>query len=436
MITVLFGIFGILVLLGIAWLFSDSKKTINWRIVGTGIGLQLIFAVFVILTPWGSVVFDAIGSFFVKIISFTFDGAAFVFGALASQETFGNAFPEGMRSEGVGFIFAFQVLPTIIFFSSLMSVMYHLGLMQKIVQGMAWVMAKAMRVSGAEAISVAANVFIGQTEAPLVVRPYVSPMTRSELLTLMIGGMATIAGGVLAAYISLLGGTDPAQQLYYAKHLLSASLMAAPATIVIAKILVPEREVSKTMGTVKVMVEKTASNIIEAAATGASDGLKLALNVGAMLLAFIALIFMFNWIFAGVFTDLLGLTIKGEPITLEILLGYLLSPIAWIIGVPWEDSVIVGSLIGQKVVLNEFIAYLNLSKLIPTGVLSEKAVIISTYALCGFANFSSIAIQIGGIGGIAPDRRADLAKFGLRAVLGGSLATFMTATIAGVLTSF
>ncbi len=436
MITVLFGIFGILVLLGIAWLFSDSKKTVNWRIVGTGIGLQLIFAVFVILTPWGSVVFDAIGSFFVKIISFTFDGAAFVFGALASQETFGNAFPEGIRSEGVGFIFAFQVLPTIIFFASLMAVLYHLGLMQKIVQGMAWVMAKVMRVSGAEAISVAANVFIGQTEAPLVVRPYVSPMTRSELLTLMIGGMATIAGGVLAAYVSLLGGTDPALQLYYAKHLLSASLMAAPATIVIAKILVPEREVSKTMGTVKVMVEKTSSNVIEAAATGASDGLKLALNVGAMLLAFIALIFMFNWVLTGVFTDLLGLTIKGEPITLEILLGYLLSPIAWIIGVPWEDAVTVGSLIGQKIVLNEFIAYLNLSKLIPTGVLSEKAVIISTYALCGFANFSSIAIQIGGIGGIAPDRRADLAKFGLRAVLGGSLATFMTATIAGVLTSF
>jgi len=433
--SVLFGILGIIVLLGIAWLFSNSKKTINWRIVGTGIGLQLIFAIFVILTPWGSVVFDAIGSFFVKIINFTFDGAKFVFGALASQETFSNAFPEGLRSQGVGFIFAFQVLPTIIFFASLMSVLYHLGLMQKIVQGMAWVMAKTMRVSGAEAISVAANVFIGQTEAPLVVRPYVSPMTQSELLTLMIGGMATIAGGVLAAYVSLLGGTDPAQQLYYAKHLLSASIMAAPATIVIAKILVPEREESKTMGTVKVMVEKTSSNVIEAAATGASDGLKLALNVGAMLLAFIALIFMFNWILSGIFTDLLGLTIKGEPITLEILLGYLLSPIAFIIGVPWQDSVTVGSLIGQKVVLNEFIAYLNLSNLIPTGVLSEKAVIVSTYALCGFANFSSIAIQIGGIGGIAPDRRADLAKFGLRAVLGGSLATFMTATIAGVLTS-
>jgi CNT family concentrative nucleoside transporter len=212
--------------------------------------------------------------------------------------------------------------------------------------------------------------------------------------------------------------------------------MAAPATIVIAKILVPEREESKTMGTVKVMVEKTSSNVIEAAATGASDGLKLALNVAAMLLAFIALIFMFNWILTGIFTDLLGLTINGDPITLELLLGYILSPIAWIIGVPWQDSVSVGSLIGQKVVLNEFIAYLNLSNLIPMGVLSEKAIIISTYALCGFANFSSIAIQIGGIGGIAPDRRSDLAKFGLKAVLGGSLATFMTATIAGVLTSF
>jgi CNT family concentrative nucleoside transporter len=435
MITVLFGILGLAILIGIAWLFSNSKKNINWQIVLTGLGLQLVFAIFVILTPWGSVVFDAIGSFFVKIISFTFDGAAFVFGPLANQAILEQAFPDGLKSKGVGFVFAFQVLPTIIFFSSLMSVLYHMGLMQKIVQGMAWIMAKTMRVSGAEAISVAANVFIGQTEAPLVVRPYVSPMTKSELLTLMVGGMATIAGGVLAAYVSLLGGTDPAQQLFYAKHLLSASIMAAPATIVIAKILIPEREVSKTMGQVKVMVEKSSANIIDAAATGAADGLRLALNVAGMLLAFIALIYMFNWVLTGVLTDLLGITIKGDPVTLEILLGYLLSPIAWIIGVPWQDAVTVGSLIGQKVVLNEFIAYLNLSQIIPTGILSQKAVIISTYALCGFANFSSIAIQIGGIGGIAPDRRADLAKFGLRAVLGGSLATFMTATIAGVLTS-
>lgn len=435
MISVLFGLLGLLVLLSIAWLFSNNKKKINWRLVLSGVGLQLIFAVFVILTPWGAIVFNGIGKFFVQIISFTNDGASFVFGALADQGRFSQAFSEELQLQGVGFLFAFQVLPTIIFFSSLMSVLYHAGLMQKIVQGMAWVMAKLMKVSGAESISVAANVFIGQTEAPLVVRPYISKMTQSELLTLMIGGMATIAGGVLAAYVSLLGGTDPELQIYYAKHLLSASIMAAPATIVIAKILKPETEDSLTMGEIKVNVEKTSTNVIEAAATGAGDGLKLALNVGGMLLAFIALISMINWILTGIFSDTLGIYINENAVTLELILGYVLSPIAWIIGVPWGDAITVGSLIGQKVVLNEFIAYLNLSQLIPTGVLSEKAVIISTYALCGFANFSSIAIQIGGIGGIAPDRRSDLAKFGLRAVLGGSLATFMTATIAGVLTS-
>jgi CNT family concentrative nucleoside transporter len=435
MISIIYCILGLCALLAIAWIFSESKRSVNWKIVGIGVTLQMIFGVFVILTPWGSVVFDAIGRFFVQIISFTYQGANFVFGALADQGKFGQAFPEILKNEGIGFIFAFQVLPTIILFSSLMTVLYHLGLMQKVVQSMAWVMAKLMKVSGAEAISVAANVFIGQTEAPLVVRPYVSPMTRSELLTLMVGGMATIAGGVLAAYVSLLGGTDPAQQIFYAKHLLSASIMAAPATIVIAKILVPEREVSKTMGTVKVTVERTSANVIDAAATGAADGLKLALNVAGMLLAFIALIAMINWILSGIFTNLLGFKIAGNAISLEILLGYVLSPIALIIGVPWADAVSVGSLIGEKVVLNEFIAYLHLSQIIPTGILSDKAVIISTYALCGFANFSSIAIQIGGIGGIAPDRRADLAKFGLRAVLGGSLATFMTATIAGVLTA-
>jgi CNT family concentrative nucleoside transporter len=435
MMIILQGLLGLIVLIGIAALFSSNKKKVNWRLVATGIGLQLLFAVFVIKTSWGSQVFDAIGKFFVQIIGFTNEGASFVFGALADQNKFSLAFGEELRLEGIGFLFAFQVLPTIIFFASLMSVLYHLGIMQKIVQGMAWVMAKTMRVSGAESISVAANVFIGQTEAPLVVRPYISGMTKSELLTLMIGGMATIAGGVLAAYVSLLGGGDPAQQIIYAKHLLSASVMAAPATIVIAKILIPETEVSQTMGEVKVKVEKTASNVIDAAATGAADGLKLALNVAGMLLAFIALIAMINWLLSGILTDLFGLSINNEPISLEILLGYALSPIAFIIGVPWADAVTVGSLIGQKIVLNEFIAYLNLSMLIPQGILSEKAVIISTYALCGFANFSSIAIQLGGIGGIAPDRRADLAKFGLRAVLGGSLATFMTATIAGVLTT-
>ena len=438
--SIMFGLVGLAVLLAIAIAFSSNRSKIRWSQIGMGIGIQIIFAIFVILTPWGSIFFNWIGSFFVKVISFTNEGSAFIFGVLGDQGKFGSAFPE---IAGAGFIFAFQVLPTIIFFSALMAVLYHLGLMQKIVQGMAWVMAKLLKISGSESISVAANVFIGQTEAPLVVRPYVDSMTKSELLTLMIGGMATIAGGVLAAYVGLLGGSDPALQLYYAKHLLSASIMAAPATIVIAKILVPETEKSLTMGDVKVPVERTASNVIEAAATGAADGLKLALNVAGMLLAFIALIAMINWIIQSLFTDLFGLTatVKSaqgmveSPITMQVILGYILSPIAWIIGVPWEngDAITVGSLIGQKIVLNEFIAYLDLANF--KEVLSDKAVIISTYALCGFANFSSIAIQIGGIGGIAPKRRSDLAKFGLRAVLGGSLATFMTATIAGVLIS-
>ncbi len=436
MSDILFGFFGLFTLVGIAFLFSTNRGAVKWRQVGMGLLMQIVFAVFVIHVPWGEKIFNAIGQIFVQIISFTNEGSAFVFGALADQGKFGSAFSPELQSRGIGFLFAFQVLPTIIFFSSLMSVLYHLGIMQKIVQGMAWVMAKLLKISGAESISVAANVFIGQTEAPLVVRPYVDPMTRSELLTLMIGGMATIAGGVLAAYVGLLGGADPAKQLFYAKHLLSASIMAAPATIVIAKILVPETETSKTMGEVKVSIEKTNSNVIEAAATGAADGLQLALNVAGMLLAFIALIAMVNFIMTMVLTDMMGITTaSGGPVTLQVVLGYLLSPIAWLIGVPWHDAVTVGSLIGEKMVINEFIAYLDLSRIIPTGELGEKAIIISTYALCGFANFSSIAIQIGGIGGIAPKRRSDIAKMGLKAVLGGTLATFMTATIAGVLIS-
>ncbi len=434
-LDLLFGLFGLGCLVGIAFLFSSNKRRIDWRLVGIGLTLQIFFAVFVLLIPGGEAVFDALSKFFVTIINFTFEGAEFVFGILSSQAGMEKIMPPDMQGQGFGFVFAFQVLPTIIFFSSLMSVLYHLGIMQRIVQGMAWVMAKAMRVSGAESLSVAANVFIGQTEAPLVVRPYVSTMTRSELLTLMVGGMATIAGGVLAAYVSILGGSDPAMQVYYAKHLLSASIMAAPATMVIAKILVPETEVSDTKGTVDIKIEKNAANVIDAAATGAADGLKLALNVAAMLLAFIALIAMFNYILEGLgnFTGLS--TAIGKPVNMNLILGYLLAPVSWIIGVPWQDAIKVGSLIGEKIVINEFIAYLDLGNMIHDGLLSEKARIISTYALCGFANFSSIAIQIGGIGGIAPNRRSDLAKFGLRAVLGGSLATFMTATIAGVLIS-
>jgi concentrative nucleoside transporter, CNT family len=427
-----FGLFGLAVLIGIAWLFSNNKSRVDWTLVGIGVALQIAFAMFVLLTPFGAALFKTLGGFFVALIDFTKEGASFIFGDLVR------------RSDTFGFIFAFQVLPTIIFFAAFMGVMYHLGVMQIIVRGMTWAITRVMKVSGAETTSVCASIFIGQTEAPLTVRPYIPKMTESELLTLMIGGMAHIAGGVMATYIGMLGGDDPVRQTYFATHFLAASIMAAPATILIAKILIPELGQPLTRGTVKMEVEKTASNVIDAAASGAADGLKLALNIGAMLLAFIALIALlnapikalsdFDWWGAGSLTQAFG-----EQLSIEVILGYVLAPIAWVIGVPWEDARLVGSLIGTKLVLNEFVAYINLSA-IPIGegakALSEHAQLIATYALCGFANFSSIAIQIGGIGGIAPERRADLARFGLRAVLGGTLATLMTATIAGVLSQF
>lgn len=422
-----FGLFGLAVLIGITWLFSNNKRAVDWKLVATGITLQIAFAALVILVPGGRDVFDALGQGFVKVLSFVNEGSSFIFGSL-------------MDTKNYGFIFAFQVLPTIIFFSALMGVMYHLNVMQAIVRVMAWSITKVMRVSGAETTSVCASVFIGQTEAPLTVRPYIAKMTQSELLTMMIGGMAHIAGGVLAAYVGMLGGGDPVQQAFYAKHLLAASIMAAPATLVVAKLLIPETGTPLTRGTVKMEVEKTSSNIIDAAAAGAGDGLKLALNIGAMLLAFIALIALLNapltWL--GEVTGLAAAI--GKPTDLSTIFGYVLAPIAWVIGTPWADATTVGSLIGQKVVINEFVAYTELSRIVngqvPGMSLSEEGRLIATYALCGFANFSSIAIQIGGIGGLAPERRHDLAKFGLRAVLGGTIATFMTATIAGVLTHF
>ncbi|MCX2892693.1 NupC/NupG family nucleoside CNT transporter [Stenotrophomonas lactitubi] len=422
-----FGLFGLAVLIGITWLFSNNKRAVDWKLVATGISLQIAFAALVILVPGGRDVFDALGQGFVKVLSFVNEGSKFIFGSL-------------MDTKNYGFIFAFQVLPTIIFFSALMGVMYHLNVMQAIVRVMAWSITKVMRVSGAETTSVCASVFIGQTEAPLTVRPYIAKMTQSELLTMMIGGMAHIAGGVLAAYVGMLGGGDPVQQAFYAKHLLAASIMAAPATLVVAKLLIPETGTPLTRGTVKMEVEKTSSNIIDAAAAGAGDGLKLALNIGAMLLAFIALIALLNapltW-----FGEVTGLAAAiGKPTDLSTIFGYVLAPIAWVIGTPWADATTVGSLIGQKVVINEFVAYTELSRIVngqvPGMSLSDEGRLIATYALCGFANFSSIAIQIGGIGGLAPERRHDLAKFGLRAVLGGTIATFMTATIAGVLTHF
>ena len=421
-----FGLFGLAVLIGLTWLFSNNKGRVDWTLVATGVALQIAFAALVLLVPGGRDVFDWLGHGFVKLLSFVNAGSTFIFGSLMNTETY-------------GFIFAFQVLPTIIFFAALMGVLYHLGVMQFIVRIMALAITRVMRVSGAETTSVCASVFIGQTEAPLTVRPYISRMTESELITMMIGGMAHIAGGVLAAYVGMLGGGDPEQQAFYAKHLLAASIMAAPATLVIAKILIPETGEPLTRGTVKMEVEKTTSNVIDAAAAGAGDGLRLALNIGAMLLAFIALIAMVNapltW-----FGEVTGIAAAiGKPLDLAAIFGWVLAPVAWLIGVPWQDAGTVGSLIGQKVVINEFVAYLQLADIVNGRVegvaLSEQGRLIATYALCGFANFSSIAIQIGGIGGLAPERRQDLARFGLRAVLGGTIATLMTATIAGVLTN-
>ncbi len=399
----LISAFGLLCMLLIAYLFSCDKKAINWKTVGSGIVLQVVFGLIILKTGFGRSIFDTARELFTGILDFTNEGSSFIFGPLTDVSK-------------SGFIFAFLVLPTIIFMSSLMSVLYYLGIMQILIKLAAKVMVKVMGTSGAESLAAAANIFAGQTEAPLVIKPFISAMTRSELMALMTGGMATVAGGVLAAYVGL--GVD-------AGHLLAASVMSAPAALVCAKLMVPETEVSKTKGDVSLNLPNAHANMIDAAASGASEGLKLALNVGAMLLAFIALIAMVN----GAFGKVGGLF--GYPgLTLELITGYLFAPIAWLLGVPWADCLIVGTLLGKKLILNEFVAYLDLQAAMPQ--LSERATIISTYALCGFANFSSIAIQIGGIGTLAPDRRKDLALLGIRSLVGGTLACFMTACIAGI----
>lgn len=388
-------------MLFIAFLLSENKKEIKYKPVLGGIVLQFIFALLILKTTTGKEVFQYIEIYVSKLMEFSIKGASFVFGKLANQ-----------KDKSVGFIFAFQVLPTVIFFSSIMSILYHLKIMQKIVKGMAWVMQKTMKISGAESMAVAANSFIGQTEAPLVIAPYVKDMTISELATLMVGGFATIAGSVLVAYVSF--GVS-------AGHLVAASIMSAPAAVVIAKIIYPETEEPKTLDLKKVDIPITTSNIIEAASEGATTGLKLALNIAAMLIAFIALIALADAIL-GVF----GLSLKT-------VLGYIFYPFAVAMGVPLEDCAKFGYLLGTKVSINEFVAYLELGKMINSHSLNQRSIVLATYALCGFANFSSIAIQIGGIGGLAPERKKDLAKIGLKAMIGGALASWITACIAGIL---
>lgn len=405
---------GLLVLLSLAWVVSTNRKRVDWRVIGWGMGLQILFAIFVLKTQAGLWIFRGLNDAVVKLLDFTNEGSAFIFGAYLTNE----------------FSFALNILPTIIFFSSLMAVFYHLGVMQKAVSGLAWVMRRTMGTSGSETLSAAANIFVGQTEAPLVVKPYVDTMTRSELHAVMVGGFATVAGGVLAAYVGMLREHFPD----IAGHLIAASVMSAPAALVVSKLMVPETEESKTRGEVKLAVEKLDVNLLDAAARGAAEGLKLALNVGAMLLAFLALLALLNYLL-GVPVELFNFYFEASyvPVTIQQILGWLFWPVAFVMGVAPEDCSTIAALLGEKIVLTEFVAYAHLAEAIPSSGLQPRSIVIATYALCGFANFGSIAIQIGGIGSIAPKRRGDLAKLGLRAMIGGTLATCLTGTVAGML---
>jgi len=421
------ALLGIFVLLALAFAFSSHKRKVDWRLVGIGVSLQITFGLLITKVDAVASAFDSVSKIFVKFLSFSSDGATFLFGDLA-----GNSF---------GFIFAFQVLPTIIFFSTITAGLYYLGILQKIVYGIAWIMARTMRLSGSESLSAAGNIFLGQTEAPLLVRPFVPNMTRSELMCLMTGGMATIAGGVLAGYVAFLGGDDPVQQAKYASYLLSASIMNAPAAIVFSKIVIPETEPEKIDKELKVNTEKLGVNLIDALSNGASEGLKLALNVGGMLLAFIAVIAAVNFFledFIGAYTGLNGLVVEWTDgafsgFSLQFLLGLIFKLLAFTMGVEWSETLAVGSLLGQKTVINEFVAYLGLAELKEAGALSPKSIVIATYALCGFSNFSSIAIQVGGIGGMAPNQQGNLSRLGMRALFAATLACMLTATIAGAI---
>ncbi len=441
------GVLGMAFILCVAVLISNNRKQINWRLVATGLVMQVVFAILILkgavlaeyFAPlgWPKIFFNLVSKVFVKVLSFTTTGASLIFGNLALGPG---------TKDSMGFFFAFQVLPSIIFFSAVMSLLYYLGIMQKIVQGMAWGMYKLMGTSGAESLSCTANIFVGQTEAPLMVKPFIKNMTQSELLAIMIGGMATIAGGVMAAYIQMLGASFAAThgvdvelaKVQFAEQLLGASFMAAPAALLIAKIILPETEVPATRDGAKVTVEQTSSNFIEAAAEGASGGLQLALNVAAMLLAFTALIAFVNWSM-GKIGDIGSINEwcvaqYGSPLSMQLLFGMVLQYVGMILGVPVEEAFQFGTLLGTKVVLNEFVAYDLLSKMIAENQIHmNKTIFMSTFALCGFANFSSIAIQIGGLSPLAPERRGDLARLGLKAVVGGTLANLMTATIAGIL---
>lgn len=422
------GFIGIMSLLFIAFLFSRNKKEIKWSLVFKGLLIQVFFAIAILKIPVIQATFEWLSSIFVVILGFTRDGSLFLFGNLIEDTT------------SFGYIFAFQVLPTIIFFSALTSVLFYYGLLQKIVRFFAKLMRKTLKLSGSESLAAIGNVFLGQTESPLLIKPYIERMTKSELLCLMSGGMATIAGGVLAAYIGFLGGTDPVQQLFFAKHLLAASVMSAPAAIIAAKIILPETE--KVDDKMEISNTNLGNNILEAISIGTTQGIKLAVNVGAMLLVFIAFIAMINYLLGNFVGDFTGLNEYVNRITngqfqnmsLEFILGYIFAPISWLMGVCKEDIVLIGQLLGEKTILNEFVAYISLGEMISANKFYEdKSIIIATYMLCGFANFASIGIQIGGIGAIAPKRMKDLSKLGILSLVAGTLACLFTAVIVGMI---
>ncbi len=421
------GLIGMSVLILIAFLLSKNRKAINWKTVSYGLILQIILAIAVLKISWVKMIFESAGKVFVKILDFTMEGTKFLFGDLVSVENFGN-------------VFIFSILPTVIFFAALTSILFYFGIIQKVVKVMALLLSKLLGVSGPESLSVAGNIFLGQTESPLMIKAYLEKMSKSEILLVMIGGMATVAGGVLAAYIGFLGGDDPELKIFYAKHLLTASVMAAPGAIVISKILYPETE--KTNTDLNISQDKIGSNFLDAISNGTTEGLKLAANIGAMLLVFLAFIAMINYMLNGIggvfyLNELISNNTVYENLSLEFILGYLFSPIMWLIGVAKEDMTLMGQLLGIKLAASEFIGYIQLSSLKDASNLIhlhyQKSIIMATYMLCGFANFASIGIQIGGIGALEPTQRKNLSKFGFLALIGGTLASLLSATIAGMI---
>lgn len=419
------GLIGIAVLIGIAFLMSNNKKKINWKLVMWGFVLQLSFALFILKTPIGLPFFDSVDYVIKKLLSFSDQGGDFLFSSFISNEV-----------DPPLINFAVRVLPTIIFFSALIAVLYHIGVMQFIVKMIAKVVQKTMGTSGSETLSVVGSIFVGQTEAPLLVKPYVNGMTKSELMTIMVGGFATVAGGVMAIYVAMLSDIPR-----IAGHLMAASIMSAPAAIVIAKIMYPETEESETKGDLKVNIEKTSDNAMEALGDGATDGLKLAANIGAMLIAFVAIVAMVDGLLGFgheiIAKKIFDVTDAGwkeiNPLSLTQIFGFIFRPLAWAMGAPWAEADILGTLLGEKIVLTELIAYKDLSVIVKEGGLSVRTATIASYALCGFANFASIGIQLGGIGGIAPGRKKDIAKIAVKAMIGGALASWITASIAGIL---